>query len=758
MIFGDPNPKFEAAPPPGGGISLVCTVCGTTNKLPLLHPNWTAKDSTNTFCVRCNNVTTQRNPNVRPGVPEVNTTEPLWNQFLARLKGRGASLDDVKHCDAQALEQMWTSLGFEALQRAQLQSEWCDRVGPLSPMGSPSPIRGSRLPPFPTSSRRRGTSNSLAPISTNVEPLYLPDQPYCCVHENRPAEFWCCMDRVMLCSRCHVQGAHKDHPFISLVEAARSQVPSVIAWCDRSKENLRQAANVSATLAYGQQLVKETHQRQVAQLRETVNRIQQEIKEREQQLMEEMEYSVIEKLHSMERATQGIDNLITRYHTYIRACEPLVANVPPPVNNPDDETQHAWAGKILAVVQQLQQANIEPTSIPIVTLPQVVCNLSQAMMVQVMRMEMVPSGLRLPEVVDSGAYSYPYAAGSKVCFSLIEGVASEGIVLTNDRLTLTRSPNTPSMHRLVLSSQVFYSGVAAWSVHIDRIGPGPGHILCGVMQYGSEGEGVVWDGSRIVGPNEREERTVEGAAGVWRSGAVLGFILDLEPPGSRLTCTYNHDTVVARINLPTTSRGWCPAFSVHCALDQITVLPASDPRAVPAYRPHEKATTEAQVAVVKQQQILDTLHDQIQNMNNRFTKEQQRQNQRDTIISQLASAILRPPQSPSPARYMPTSPSGSPIRHNRYPLAPEVMPPQVIPLAHQSPSLSQPPPPPPPPPAAFTSPTSPSMPPQTHSQYNAPPLSPTVQIIQTPTPPENTALYSEELLRLMQYVNEMKTR
>ena len=137
--------------------------------------------------------------------------------------------------------------------------------------------------------------------------------------------------------------------------------------------------------------------------------------------------------------------------------------------------------------------------------------------------------------------------------------------------TLTRAPEAAPSHTLVTGSQIFYSGTTSWEVHVDKVGHGIGRVLAGVIIQGSDGEGVVWDGYRIVGPNEGESRTISEKFRV-RPGTVLRFVLELDAPNSYLNCFFEREGV-ARIPLPPASSGWVPAFSVFGPQDQITIVP-----------------------------------------------------------------------------------------------------------------------------------------------------------------------------------------
>ena len=53
----------------------------------------------------------------------------LWSDLLGRLAGQGVELSEVAGCDEGVLSEVLKDLGFSALQRARLQTEWRERLG-----------------------------------------------------------------------------------------------------------------------------------------------------------------------------------------------------------------------------------------------------------------------------------------------------------------------------------------------------------------------------------------------------------------------------------------------------------------------------------------------------------------------------------------------------------------------------------------------------------------------------------------------------
>jgi hypothetical protein len=219
---------------------------------------------------------------------------------------------------------------------------------------------------------------------------------------------------------------------------------------------------------------------------------------------------------------------------------------------------------------------------------------------------------------------------ARLPFTIVAGddAASKGILLYNGR-TLTRSQDVVPSHHLVLASQVFYSGTTSWEVHIDRLGAGTGRVLAGITVNGSDGEGVVWDGLRIVGPNDGESRTLDERF-QWRPGTVLRFHLELDGPGCYLNCFYDRDGV-ARIPLPANGHGWVPAFSVFGPQDQVTVVPSATTQPVGSnaasnFRRHPAhAAVDTTTALERQENLISSLQQQLNTVANRVDHDAYRQ-------------------------------------------------------------------------------------------------------------------------------------
>jgi hypothetical protein len=308
---------------------------------------------------------------------------------------------------------------------------------------------------------------------------------------------------------------------------------------------------------------------------------------------------------------------------------------------------------------------VEPIPLPKILAPEIKCFATPATQMELIKHTAVPVAVRLPDILDSGYFAFPQPTSSaRVPFTIVtpEDHRAKGVLIYSGR-TLTRSQDVVPAHTLVVASQVFYSGLTSWEVHVDRLGAGPGRVLAGIIINGTDGEGIVWDGHRIVGPNEGECRTIDDRF-VLRPGTVLRFVLELDPPHPFLSCFFDRDGV-ARIPLPPTGNGWVPAFSVFGPQDQITVVPTSTSTKVGVMA--QKAAARAaeqplQRKLEEQEKLIESLQRQLMAVHSRIDAEQYRATMYDAQQFRAASlAPLSPQQDVQKSPYEKSAPSAAMI-------------------------------------------------------------------------------------------------
>jgi hypothetical protein len=505
-------------------------------------------------------------------------------------------------------------------------------VGGSTSVAPAQPAYGGALPglssPFgggASNAARRGTSPVMEGPSGVKGLSFEGDQivARCSVYPHLAAEFWCCACNVLVSSRCHVQGIHKDHPFITLRLAAESHIRDVTGWNERCRTQLNVIASVMNNLKHADSLIADAAVKEIGNLEDTVTTIINDLTRWKEQLKHDIATQTATQKAGLTHTLHHTEGLYSLYAEALSKAEPLMSHIPPV--DATDKSGEDWALRVLDLVSKLKHVNAEAIPMPKVSIPRVTAQATPSTHMELVKCVSMPLGVRLPDLLDPGYFNFPNpSVSARLPFTLVasDEATAKGILLYNGR-TLTRSQDVVPSHHLVLASQVFYSGVTNWEVHIDRLGAGNGRVLCGITVNGSDGEGVVWDGLRIVGPNEGESRTLDERFS-WRPGTVLRFHLELDSPACYLNCFYDREGV-ARIPLPANGHGWVPAFSVFGPQDQITIVPStttqpvgvSDLRRNPALAAGDTTT-----ALQRQEHLISSLQQQLNSVTNRIENDQ----------------------------------------------------------------------------------------------------------------------------------------
>jgi transcription elongation factor Elf1 len=625
---------------------FVCTRCNTESERPV--PRLGGADQTvMTHCPRCNEVTAHRikaTESAGPGVPGASarniTDNELWTVMVQRLRQYNISEEELFRSTAETQDRLIVSLSFLPDEHSRLRF-MIDSAGrqpsasaaptAFSPSAGVSPARfpTANMAPYGSgsgigSANRRGTSPIFEGPSGVKGLSFEGDQiiARCSVYPHLPAEFWCCACNVLVSSRCHVQGIHKDHPFITLRLAAESHVRDVTQWNERCRTQLNVIASVMNNLKHAESLVADAAGKELNNLEDVVQTIVNDLLRWKEQLKADITAQTVTQQSSIAHSLGHTERLYSLYADALSKAEPLMSHIPPVENT--DKGGEEWALRVLDLVSKLKHVNSEAIPMPKITAPRISAQATPATHMELVKCVSMPLGVRLPDLLDPGYFNFPTpSVSARLPFTLVapDDAAAKGILLYNGR-TLTRSQDIVPSHHLVLASQVFYSGVTSWEVHIDRMGAGTGRLLAGITVNGSDGEGVVWDGLRIVGPNDGESRTLDERY-QWRPGTVLRFHLELDAPACYLNCFYDREAV-ARIPLPANGHGWVPAFSVFGPQDQVTVVPSTTTQALNhsnLRRNPALAAGDTTSALERQEHLITSLQNQLNSVATRLDHE-----------------------------------------------------------------------------------------------------------------------------------------
>ncbi|ESS68322.1 hypothetical protein TCDM_02895 [Trypanosoma cruzi Dm28c] len=670
-------------------ILLACTVCGTSNVLPASSANVLKGTNMTTFCKTCGGATIQRvvvsyflgDPSkdsvdalAAPGkssadsysqASETDMDESIWRRLQDALVNSGVSMEEFFRCDTSTRARLISAVGFNSAEIPRLL-EFADanatrsmlsnvmgrmqnpfettaaatlRIGAVAgeQATNPGPMKGVKNRTsaefFRNSAQDErvfvNTPNHSAQIDGSMLSLKMQEDgtliARCSVYPHLPAEFWCSLCGVLVSSRCHVSGIHKDHPFITLRQAAEAHVRDLSTWSERCRNQLNVANTIISNLQHGRDVLNDSAKHEEEALDRHFEEIVQGLTQWCQGLKSSMRLQIDAQLENINVAIKRTNKVIEYYAERLKRCDPLLQSIPP--MHQVDKKSEDWSLRVMDLVSQLKTASQEPIPMPRITVPEVKSFATVTTYMELLKAVSVPAGIRIPDVLDTGYLNFPTPSVlGRETFTLDvpKDAKTRGILIYSGR-TLTRSQDITPTHSLVCASQIFYTGITAWEVHVDRLGAGPGRILAGVLMAGTDGEGVVWDGQRIVGPNEGECRALSERYRI-KTGTTLRFVLELEAPSYFLVCYYE-DEVVARVPLPPALNGWIPAFSVFGPQDQLTVVPISAAVAenlLTDAKPEEKKKREEEMKVRlgEQEQRLNALHQQLLAVNSRIDQDQ----------------------------------------------------------------------------------------------------------------------------------------
>lgn len=662
-------------------VILICTVCGQQNTFPRIHASTLGKEGMTTFCNNCSNVTQQRISGgalIQQGAPAAAAAasaapklsapmasaqlpetmgigtpagdDALWKRLQDAAANNGLTMGDIYRIEEDPkLMKLLQTIGFNSYEGQTLCRVVRDR-DPRRLLAPPAPSVADAVQ-SPTGGR--GGSSSIQSRPTPGRPIpmlpdtYMPSsQPYsipeqspirgltftdgqmiarCSVYPDLPAEFWCCTCNVLVSSRCHVVGVHKDHPFITMRLAAEAHVRDLATWNERCRAQLGVTESVVSNLQSARSIVEDNMQRQFESLDSYVEQIYSDLLKWRDQLKSDIHVQTEAQCKSIDHSALLSSEMTQTYSNALRLADPLISTIPPV--DQQGRAAEEWALRVLDLVSKLKLMNMEPVPLPKVYAAEVRCIATPSTHMELLKAVSAPIGVRLPDLLDPGYFNYPHPTSSaRVPFTITapQDAKQKGLLIYSGR-TLTRAQDHIPSHCLVTGSQVFYNGMTSWEVHVDRLGAGPGRVLAGIVIHGTDGEGIVWDGHRIVGPNDGECRTIDEKY-IMRPGTVLRFVLELDPPNHFLNCFFDRDGI-ARIPLPPVGSGWMPAFSVFGPQDQVTVVPTSTTTKLTqmSEKPKALVTDDAVAARLAQQEhLISSLQQQLQAVHSRIDVDQYR--------------------------------------------------------------------------------------------------------------------------------------
>ncbi|KAJ9456181.1 hypothetical protein DIPPA_11846 [Diplonema papillatum] len=563
----------------------------------------------------------------------------MWPILVERLAACGLTEADVSSCTTLTFEKVLLFLSFNPLERARLIKEFTARYGtnatsagpdtpdekprrpPIDfdlpeeldneatpglvitgpPTGANLPALGGRIYDTQTNLKNepllidasalhrwpnwnrpgwaRGSAASAQPPSeSNFDDEGLEPVSKCPGHSDRDVEFWCVECEALVCSLCHITGSHKDHPFISIHEAARKECAGLGDWQTRASATTAKLQDAKVSLDEVHQNIDDYHQQQINSICDAVDNLKDELEVHknnlvrrvqghaaaQHQLFHPSEERIRTLRHGISSALNKIDGLLT-------------AN--PEVMNPEDSKK--WGQGIMKVRATIGDNFADAVNHPVVLPNYTSLKFNNEVvpddLFSKVFLTKVPTPLSMPSYLEMRDLSHPlFPVGDRINFTWttpeLTDHTKSPITLSNNQLTASFN-GTGSGHVLFKGTATFEAGRHYWEVRIDamhndnRLGT---HVIVGLVAEGTGSmgstTGLAWCVDKLSGmvPMSLE-------CPPWTPGSLLGVFLDLEL--NRVGLYYNRQCV-AHVAIP--AGRYTPAASIHCSHDQVTLIPLAD--------------------------------------------------------------------------------------------------------------------------------------------------------------------------------------
>eukprot|EP00756_Hemistasia_phaeocysticola_P000015 Hpha_TRINITY_DN10012_c0_g1::TRINITY_DN10012_c0_g1_i2::g.84100::m.84100 len=575
--------------------------------------------------------------------PELNASKAptrLWPVLVERLSACGATEDDITSCSPAAFDEVLRQLAFTPIERARLQQEYQEKHGvgakdaapaPAAPdppvpgnppvgLRDPSDDVGFNATPLnftgaPTGANIGAAGGSAPEVGTNLkgEPMMLDPAalhrwphwqgpgypsvasanaasddgggewaalPRCPVFPDKEVEFWDPITETLVSAHAHLNGLHKDHPFVPMVDAARKELPGLADWQTRAAGLNAKLMDHRGALDEVHETIDSIHQQQIENVVLTVDQLKKQLDDHRDQLVKRIRGHAAAQ-HELFRPTTerlrniraSLDNQLGVLDTHLGAKTELMA----------DEDLKRWAVGIMGVREQLGSTfaadSLQPLTVSNWTQLRFNVDVGEEIMSR-LYLTKAPATVPLPSLIDLREISHPlYTNRDRINFKFVEpepptdGTARRSpIELRHDNLTAGYTGGG-SGHILVKTSATFEAGRHYWEVRIDsahndnRLGT---HIIMGLVAEGTNSmgatTGLAWRVDTVSG---MVPMAVDSPP--WTPGTLLGIFLDLEMDRVGL---YHNKQCVAHLAIP--HGRYTPAVSIQCAEDQVTLVPLSD--------------------------------------------------------------------------------------------------------------------------------------------------------------------------------------
>lgn len=194
--------------------------------------------------------------------------------------------------------------------------------------------------------------------------------PRCSVYPELAADYYCEDCQCFVSSHGHVRGAHRNHQFLTIREAAELHVPAMRSWMLRCEEQLQQAEGLLSDLGRASRSLDTAFAEQERRIEATYATIVEALTLRKETLKRQLKERIAAEQASATQAWHRIDDLVTYYGAYLEHCSALLVNVPP-VEAMDTATV-LWSADVMRTAELLgSAAQVDDVWLPELVVPQV---------------------------------------------------------------------------------------------------------------------------------------------------------------------------------------------------------------------------------------------------------------------------------------------------------------------------------------------------------------------------------------------------
>lgn len=266
----------------------------------------------------------------------------------------------------------------------------------------------------PTSSLQ--TTRNQDTTTLGEDGLLVLQPPKCAVYPELPADYYCVDCHCFVSSHGHVRGAHRNHHFLTIREAAELHLPAMKAWTARCEVQLHKAEGILRHLSVASRALDAALSEEERNIETAFERIVEALVARKESLKRQLRAKVAMEQSSATQAWRRMDDVVSYFSSYLEHCAALLVNVPP-VEAMDTATV-LWSADVMHTAELLgSAAQVDDVWLPELVVPKLRSPLTPDTVNELLHLDLLPapfsseSGL-LPATFDVRPFQlHPVAGG-----------------------------------------------------------------------------------------------------------------------------------------------------------------------------------------------------------------------------------------------------------------------------------------------------------------------------------------------------------